>query len=154
MGQETTLAGAGAAAHEKAAELREQGTTQLREQWDQRSNEAGRQVRSLAESLRRGSDDLHTGGNANGGRLAGEAAERIDRFGAYLEQKGGDELMHDVESFARRRPWLLAGVGMLAGVAAARFVKASAERRYEGAGQWPSERRLPVAGEGPYVGVG
>jgi hypothetical protein len=38
--------------------------------------------------------------------------------------------MRDVESFARRRPWMLAGVGLLAGVAAARFIKASSEQRY------------------------
>ena len=38
--------------------------------------------------------------------------------------------MRDVEDFARRRPWMLAGLGMLGGVAAARFVKASSEQRY------------------------
>jgi hypothetical protein len=38
--------------------------------------------------------------------------------------------MRDVEGFARRRPWMLAGLGLLGGVAAARFVKASSEKRY------------------------
>jgi hypothetical protein len=51
--------------------------------------------------------------------------------GRYLEQKHGDEFMRDIEMFARRRPWMLAAIGMLAGVAAARFLKASSEQRYD-----------------------
>ena len=101
--------GAASAAQEKASELREQGSVRLRDQFDQRSNQAGTQVRSLAEALRR----------------------------------SGDELMRDIETFARRRPWMLAGIGMLAGVAAARFMKASSEQRYDSyratsRQQWPT----------------
>jgi ElaB/YqjD/DUF883 family membrane-anchored ribosome-binding protein len=121
---------AAAAAQEKAAELREQGSARLREQFDQRSTQAGTQVRSLAEALRRSGNDLQQQGNPSGARLAGQAADRVEQLGSYLEEKRGDELMRDVETFARRRPWMLAGLGMLAGVAAARFMKASSEERY------------------------
>jgi hypothetical protein len=138
QGQEEGVAGqasakvqdAAAAAQEKAGELREQGSARLREQFDQRSNKAGSQARSLAEALRRSGNDLNGEGNANVSQLTGQAADRIDRLGSYLEQKSGDELMRDLETFARRRPWMLAGLGMLAGVAAARFMKASSEQRY------------------------
>ena len=81
----------------------------LRDQFDQRSNQAGSQVRSLAEALRRSGNDLSNEGNSNAARLTGQAAERIERLGSYLEQKSGDELMRDVETFARGRPWMLAG---------------------------------------------
>jgi ElaB/YqjD/DUF883 family membrane-anchored ribosome-binding protein len=132
--------GAAASAQEKAAELREQGSARLRDQFDQRSNRAGSQVRSLAEALRRSGDDLRSDGSAGGAQLAGQAAERIERLGGYLERKSGDELMRDVESFARQRPWMLAAMGMLAGVAAARFMKASSDDRYadyrRAGGQW------------------
>jgi ElaB/YqjD/DUF883 family membrane-anchored ribosome-binding protein len=145
---------AASAAQEKASELRAHGSARLRDQVDQRANEAGSQVRSLAEALRRSGSDLSGEGNTSGGRLAEQAAERIDRVGGYLEQKRGDELMRDFETFARRRPWMLAGLGMLAGVAAARFVKASSEQRYGDyrrarGQQWPS-RRVLGAGEGAY----
>jgi hypothetical protein len=116
-------------AQEKGSELREQGSVRLREQFDQRSTEVGSQVRSVAEALRRSGDDL--GSQENGGAaLTGQTADRLERFGVYLEQKSGDEFMRDVEGFARRRPWMLAGLGLLGGVAAARFVKASSEKRY------------------------
>jgi ElaB/YqjD/DUF883 family membrane-anchored ribosome-binding protein len=117
-------------AQEKASELREQGSARLRDQFDQRSNEAGSQVRSLAGALRRSGNDLSNDGNTQAAQLTGQAADRMERLGTYLEQKSGDELMRDVEGFARRRPWMLAGLGVLVGVAAARFMKASSEQRY------------------------
>ena len=40
--------------------------------------------------------------------------------------------MRDIETFARRQPWLLAGLGVLAGATAARFMKASSVRRSGG----------------------
>jgi hypothetical protein len=98
----------------------------------------------LAEALRRSGNDLSGEGNGSAAQLTGQAADRIERLGSYLEQKRGDELMRDVETFARRRPWMLAGLGMLAGVAAARFMKASSEQRYGDyrrmSEQWPSRQ--------------
>ena len=56
----------------------------------------------------------------------------MDRLGEYLQRADGDELLRDVERFARRRPWMIAGLGLLGGLAASRFLKASSERRYSG----------------------
>ena len=86
-----------------------------------------------------------------------QAADRIERIGSYLEQKRGDELMGDIETFARRRPWMLAGLGMLAGVAAARFMKASSEQRYSGGRstqqQWPTRSgHVDTSRSGAYAG--
>jgi len=147
---------ASSAAQEKASELREQGSARLRDQFDQRSNQAGSQARSLAEALRRSGNDLSGEGNGNVSQLTGQAADRIDRLGSYLEQKSGGELMCDIETFARRRPWMLAGLGMLAGVAAARFMKASSEQRYgdyrrASDEQWPSRQGVGAT-SGPYGG--
>ena len=148
MGQQEGLASQASAkvedaaslAQEKASELREQGSARMRDQFDKRSTKAGSQVRSLAAALRRSGNDLSHEGNGDASQLTTQAAERIERVGSYLEQKSGDELMRDIERFARRRPWMLAGLGMLAGVAAARFVKASSEQRYneDRETEWPT----------------
>lgn len=130
---------AASVAQEKASELREQGSTRLRSEFDQRSSQAGSQARSLAEALRRSGSDLDSQGNGNAARLTGQAADRIERVGSYLEQTSGDDLMQEIEAFARRRPWMLAGVGMVAGIAAARFMKASSERRYDSYRQTTAE---------------
>jgi len=121
---------AAAVAQEKAAELREQGTARLRDEFDQRSRDAGSQVRSLAEALRRSGTELSSDGKTQAAQLTGQAADQVERLGSYLEQKSGNEVMGDVESFARRRPWTLAGLGLLVGAAGARFMKASSEQRY------------------------
>ena len=123
---------AASAAQEKASELRDQGSEGLREQFDQRSAAAGAQARSLAEALRRSGSELSTQGNDGAAKLTGQAAHGIERFGIYLEHKHGDEVMRDIETFARRQPWLLAGLGVLAGATAARFMKASSARRSDG----------------------
>jgi ElaB/YqjD/DUF883 family membrane-anchored ribosome-binding protein len=148
-----TVQDAASAAQQKASELREQGEMRLRNQFDQRSHDAGAQVRVLAEALRRSGSDLSNKGNTSGARLAEQAADRIERVGSYLEQRRGDELVRDIEMFARRRPWMLAGLGMLAGFAAARFMKASSEQRYgdyrrTNDQQWPM--REGTAGSGAY----
>jgi ElaB/YqjD/DUF883 family membrane-anchored ribosome-binding protein len=140
---------ASSAAQEKASELREEGSARLRDQFDQRSSQAGRQMRSLAEALRRSGDELGSEGNGGMTQLTGKAADRIEQLGGYLEQKRGDELMRDIETFARRRPWMLAGVGMLAGMAGARFMKASSEERYGDyrrmSPQWSNGTQVPVS---------
>jgi ElaB/YqjD/DUF883 family membrane-anchored ribosome-binding protein len=120
---------AASVAQDKAADLRERGSAQVRDQFDRRSTQAGSQVRSLAEALRRSGDDLSKEGNSDAARMTGQAAERIERLGSYLEEKSGDELVRDIETFARKRPWVLAGLGLLSGVAAARLMKASSDQR-------------------------
>lgn len=138
-------------AQEKASELREQGSARLRDQLDERSTKVGSQVRSLATALRRSGNDLSDEGNGNASQLTTQAAERIERVGSYLEQKSGSELMRDVEKFARRRPWLLAGLGMAAGVAAARFVKASSEQRKDEnrETEWPTRSDATSSSRSP-----
>jgi ElaB/YqjD/DUF883 family membrane-anchored ribosome-binding protein len=120
---------AASVAQDKAADLREGGSAQVRDQFDRRSTQAGAQMRSLAEALRRSGDDLSKEGNSGAARITGQAAERIERVGSYLEEKSGDELVRDIETFARKRPWMLAGLGLLSGVAAARLMKASSDQR-------------------------
>jgi len=41
-----------------------------------------------------------------------------------------DQLMDDLETFARRQPWVIAGAGVLLGFAASRTLKAARSKRY------------------------
>ena len=66
-------------------------------------------------------------------KVVDEVARRADDLGSYLQSAQADRFLHDIETFARRRPWVAAGIGALAGFAASRFVKASSDRRYAGA---------------------
>ena len=118
-------------AQEKAVELTEQGKSRLEESLDQRTNQAGQQARQMAQALRQGVAQLRNQGeDRQVTSIAEGAADRVERLGGYLERTSGDELLRDVENFARRRPWIVASIGLAAGVAASRFLKASSERRY------------------------
>ena len=80
-------------------------------------------------------------------RAVQQAAQKIEDLGGYLRSADADRILGDVERFARRRPWLTATTGVVAGFLASRFVKASSERRYESNGE-PRVRELEQLGSG------
>jgi ElaB/YqjD/DUF883 family membrane-anchored ribosome-binding protein len=117
-------------AQEKAQELKGQASGQLREQVDQRSTQAGEQLTSLADAMRRTGETLRTEGNDAPARVTDTVAQRAESLGSYLRDADADRILHDVEDFARRQPWVVAAGGLVIGMMAARFMKASSSRRY------------------------
>ena len=135
----------------RAHELGEEATFQIREQLDQRSTQAGEQLQSIGKTLQSGVNQLRSEGKDVPARVVAEVARRADDVGGYLQSAEADRILGDLEGFARRRPWLTAGAGALAGFLASRFVKASGTHRYEGAhrngsGSSPSMRSLASGG--------
>ncbi len=126
----STVQDAASTTQDKAMELRSRGVDQLREQMDTRTTDAGRQAQEIAKALRQSGEQLRSGGKGQAAGVTDAAADRVEQFGQYLERVDGNELLSDAERFARRRPWLLAGIGLVAGLAASRMVKASSEHRY------------------------
>ena len=116
----------------KAHELVEEANFQVREQLDQRSTQAGEHVQAMGNALQSGVEQLRSQGKDVPAKLMAQVAERAEHLGAYLQSAQADQMLTDLERFARRRPWVTAGVGVLSGFVASRFVKASADRRYEG----------------------
>jgi hypothetical protein len=108
------------------------GTMQsrMREQVDQRSTTAGEQVSSSAHALRATSDQLREEGQDGPARAAERAAERAERVGGYLRESDADRILRDAEDFGRRQPLAVVAIGMAAGFAASRFLKASSSSRY------------------------
>jgi hypothetical protein len=130
----------GEAVQDTAAQAKEQGTRRLQSELDQRTTQAGVEARKLAAALRRSGAELGEGSEVTT-RFASGAADRMERLGSYLEEARGEELLRDAERFARRMPWVVAGAAAAAGFAVSRFLKASAERRYE-------QRELPATTRG------
>jgi hypothetical protein len=78
-------------------------------------------VRATAERLR----------NDDGNVLATpaqKAAEQLEQMSSYLREKEPADFLDDLESFARRKPEVVFGALFAAGLAAARFFKASRRR--------------------------
>ena len=115
---------------EKAKEGVGQARDKVREQVDQRSTQAGEQVRSAAGDVRTVADELRKQGKDAPARYAEQAADRAERLGGYLHDADGDQILRDVEDYARRNPWAVVAGGVALGFMASRLLKASSGERY------------------------
>jgi hypothetical protein len=59
------------------------------------------------------------------GQVADKAAEQVERFSGYLQQRDVSQIVGEVEDFARRRPAPVLGGAFVLGMIAARFLKSS-----------------------------
>lgn len=106
----------------------------ISDQLDSRSTQLGEKVSSTADDLRRIANDLRNSETVSGAaNIATRGADAFDRAGTYLQQADGDQLISDLESFARERPWMMALGALAAGFAASRVLKTSSARRYHSA---------------------
>jgi ElaB/YqjD/DUF883 family membrane-anchored ribosome-binding protein len=120
-------------AQDQLGQAAETGRGAVRRQVDQRSTQAGEQASSVADTLRQTASQLRADGDGQKARyaqVADQAADRLERTGRYLSDADADELLGRVEDVARQQPWLIAGAGLLIGIATARFMKASSRERY------------------------
>lgn len=117
-------------AREAAHGVASQAQDRVREQIDQRSTEAGERVGSTAQDIRSVGEELQKQGKERPAKVARQAAERVDQAGSYLRESDSDRILSDIEDFGRRRPWAVLAGATVAGLAAARFLKASSRERY------------------------
>ena len=65
-------------------------------------------------------------------QAAEKVADHAERLGGYLSESNADRILGDLEDFGRRQPLAVIALGVAAGFAASRFLKASSRQRYEG----------------------
>ncbi|HEY0414817.1 MAG TPA: hypothetical protein VGC78_00405 [Gaiellaceae bacterium] len=136
---------------EKVQDVAEQAKGQTREQVrsqiSDRSSQAGDQLVSAAQALRRSADQLRSEGNDRAAEAVEALVTRAERLGGYLRVADGDRILRDIEDFGRRQPWLMVGGSAVAGFLASRFMKASSSGRYRGTASYASgyPQRLPSA---------
>ena len=125
---------------EVAEQAKSQTREQLRSQINHRSTQVGDQAETTAKAVRRASEQLRSEGNDRAANVIDAVADRGERFGAYLRRADGDQILRDVEDFARKQPWLIAGGSAVAGFLASRFMKATSRDRFHAAtiGGYPS----------------
>lgn len=121
--------GAKEQAQQRAEEVKARASDRVRGQLDTRSTEMAEQIAPFAQALHTAGDQLESQGSS-GAKAAHRAGDQVEQLAGYLRSSGSDRLLGDVEGFARQRPWAAGGIGVVAGFMAARFLKASSERRY------------------------
>ena len=118
-----------------------QARNRVRPQVDTRSTQAGEQADTVANDVRSVGEHLRSEGKDKPAELADKAAARVADLGDYLKRSDGDAILRDVERFGRERPWAVMAGGVVLGIAASRFLKASSSRRYH---EHESSANLPA----------
>src|SRR3954452_23539269 len=139
---------------EVAGTAQEQAKTQIGGQL----NQVGEALESVADAMTSVGKQLREKDQDHLAGLADQAAQRVDQFSGYVKGRDVDQLIGDVEHFARRQPMVFLGGTFLLGLMAARFLKSSRpepEMRYRpnmGPGMSPGMR--PSYGARPYASGG
>lgn len=112
-------------AKETGEKVKEQGRTFLNEQ----KNRVGSEIETYSAAARRAAERLESESDTNLSSYVSSAADQLDRLASRVQERDLGELFNDVEEMARRRPEVFYGGMFVAGLAAARFLKASKEKR-------------------------
>jgi hypothetical protein len=106
-------------ARQTADEAREKAKSALEDQ----KGEAAHTLHSVADALRGSTGHLRQDNHETVAYYTERLADQVDRFSQDLRRKDVEQIMHDVENFARRRPEIVLGAAVALGFMAARFLK-------------------------------
>ena len=81
-------------------------------------------IHQMAESLRQTGEVLSEHDQTLAGDYTRKAATHVERVAGYIRESSIDQIVGDVEDFARREPALMLGGAFVVGFLAARFLKA------------------------------
>lgn len=113
---------------ESRTELSQQATVQAKGQLDAQKEQAAGQLNAIRSALHESSESFRRHDQGGLASTIDTIADRVERVTHSLRDKSIDELLHDVEDYARREPALFLGGGLLVGLLGARFLKAKRPR--------------------------
>lgn len=120
-------------AMETGRETLGQAQGRIRSLLEQQTGRAADQLGGVAQALHKAAEQLkEENGGENGGVVADyavQAADRVERVADMLRDATVDDIVGEVEGFARRQPEVFIGAAFAVGFLAARFIKSSGERR-------------------------
>lgn len=105
--------------------IKEQSRGFLNEQ----KKRVGAEIQTYSAAAREAAERLQHESDTNLAQYVSTAADRLDRLGSRIQERDVSQLVDDVEEIARRRPEVFFGGMFVVGLAVARFLKASKQRR-------------------------
>ncbi|MFJ8361944.1 hypothetical protein [Streptomyces sp. NPDC093984] len=141
---------AGEQAKAVAAQAKEQAGGMARDLRGRVVEQAETQTRRGAGAVRQWADELsaladRAEEDSPAKNVVAQAAERGRRAADYLDRRGAEGLVSDVQDFARRRPGVFLGGALLAGFAAGRLAKAGRAAAGDGAGSRSTAGTRPAS---------
>jgi hypothetical protein len=116
--------GATQAVKKEVGEMLDGAKEGARSTLNQTKDTAAAGMDDVAAALRDASQRRQDQGDDTFARLAGSAADGLERFSGTLRNKDVGTMLRDVNAFAHRQPVAFFGLALAAGVLATRFIKA------------------------------
>ena len=86
------------------------------------------EIESVAVALHEKAQQIQQQRGPGSRSMVEQAAQQIDRVANYLKDADPEDLLREVDRFARREPVLLLGGAFVAGLLVSRFIKATGHR--------------------------
>jgi hypothetical protein len=116
-------------AGERASQVADQVMDQATSRLDTGKEYAVDTLNGVAQALRQTGQHLREDGSQPTlGQYADTGAQQLERFTGYLRQRDTNQLLSEVESYARRNPIVFVSGAFALGLLAARFFRSSGQR--------------------------
>lgn len=115
---------------------------------------AARQASGIATALQKVGAELENGEQAEVGRYAKQIGNSVQAIARNMEGKDLGEIAGMAEDFGRTQPLAFLGVAALAGLAASRFLTASAKRKTEPSDKPSTANASPQGSSSPRLAGG
>ncbi len=113
----------------KATEVADRAKEHGRNFLDQQKERVASEISAYSQAAQRAADRLESESDTNLSSYVSSAADHLNRLGNRIREQSLGGLVDDVEDIARQRPEVFYGGLFVAGLAAARFLKASKRQR-------------------------
>lgn len=147
-----------AAGKESARRLGDQMRDAMSSLIEEQKDRMAAAVHGLAQTLRQTAETLERDAKPSAAQYADQAAAQMDRFSARVRDQRWQEMVAQLEGFARRQPQLFLTGAVAAGFVVGRLLaRPGAERRTGGDGHGTSGEQLERTGytaEEPVAGYG
>jgi ElaB/YqjD/DUF883 family membrane-anchored ribosome-binding protein len=130
------------AARETIKEGAEAAVVTVKDTVSEQTNFAARQVGGIATALQKVGSELEKSDQSEVGRYAKQIGNSVQSFAKQMAGRDLGEVATMAEDFGRKQPLAFLGIAALAGLAASRFLTASANRSASA-----SSRRAPQAAQ-------
>ena len=117
-----------------ANEMRQQTEAVVQE----RKARAADEISTIGHAVHRAADQLRQEQDEQLASYVDAAGEQVDRIADYARNRSLSEMAEDARAIAREHPQVFYGALIVAGIAAARFIKASSPERRAPRGQFQS----------------
>jgi hypothetical protein len=121
----------------QAAPVMDQAAEQVSSRLDMGKEYLAETVTGVATALRKSGQQLREEGTPPMlAQYAERGADQIERFGTYLSQRNANDIVTDVEAFARRQPMVFASGAFALGMLAVRFLRSGSQAQSPTSSSW------------------